>query len=268
LSAALKKRDLAALMAAIRPIAEAAGQATLHFYGLTEAATKADGSPVTAADQAAEDIILPALRALTPNIPVVSEEEASKGLSPDVTGTRYWLVDPLDGTKEFLSGNGEFTINIALIEAGVPVLGVVVVPAIGETYAGAEPGTAVLEDADGERSISVRTPPAEGLTVLGSRSHAAAAAMSEFLNGRKIAAFRAAGSSLKLCLIARGDADLYPRFGTTMEWDIAAGHAVLRAAGGNLQTIDGNPFTYGKPGYKNPHFVAYGAPPLNLCEAK
>jgi 3'(2'), 5'-bisphosphate nucleotidase len=258
LSHALEKLDLSALLAAVRPIAEAAGQATLRFYGLTEAATKADGSPVTAADQAAEDIILPALRALTPGIPVVSEEEASKGLSPEVTGARFWLVDPLDGTKEFLSCNGEFTVNIALIEHGVPILGVVVVPAIGETYAGAEPGTAVLEDAAGERHISVRSPPAEGIVVVGSRSHGDADAMAAFLGDRKVASFRAAGSSLKLCLLARGEADLYPRLGTTMEWDIAAGHAVLRAAGGRIETVDGAPFTYGKPAYRNPHFVAFG----------
>lgn len=251
--------DLAALLAPVKQIAEEAGRATLRFYGITEATAKADGSPVTAADQAAEDIILPALRALTPDIPVVSEEEASKGLSPDVTGTRFWLVDPLDGTKEFLSGNGEFTVNIALIENGVPILGVVVVPALGETYAGAEPGSATLEDAHGQRKIAVRPVPEEGLTVVGSRSHGDAAAMEAFLGGRKVAQFRAAGSSLKLCLIARGDADLYPRLGTTMEWDIAAGHAVLRAAGGRVLTLDGGDFRYGKPAYRNPRFAAYGA---------
>jgi 3'(2'), 5'-bisphosphate nucleotidase len=250
--------DHGALLAAIRPIAEEAGRATMRFYGTTAAMEKADGSPVTAADQAAEDIILPALRALTPDIPVVSEEEVSKGLSPDVTGTRFWLVDPLDGTKEFLSGNGEFTVNIALIENGAPVLGVVVVPALGETYAGAAPGTATLKDARGERPISARGAPFEGLTVVGSRSHGDAAAMEAFLGGRKVAAFRAAGSSLKLCLIARGEADLYPRLGTTMEWDIAAGHAVLRAAGGRVETLDGGAFLYGKPEYRNPHFAAYG----------
>ena len=248
--------DLRALLAAVRPIAEEAGRATMRFYGVTEATEKADGSPVTAADQAAEDIILPALRHLTPDIPVVSEEEASKGLSPDVTGERFWLVDPLDGTKEFLSGNGEFTVNIALIEHGAPVLGVVVVPALGETYAGAEPGSAVLKDASGERDIRVRSAPEEGLTVVGSRSHGDATAMESFLGGRKVANFRAAGSSLKLCLIARGEADLYPRLGTTMEWDIAAGHAVLRAAGGFVRTLDGGDFRYGKPDYRNPHFAA------------
>ena len=250
--------DLAALLEAVRPIAEEAGRAAMRFYGTDESMAKADGSPVTAADQAAEDIILPALRHLTPEIPVVSEEEASKGLSPEVTGTRFWLVDPLDGTREFLSGNGEFTVNIALIEDGVPVLGVVVVPALGETYAGAEPGSAVLHDNTGERSISVRAVPEAGLTVVGSRSHGDAAAMEAFLAGRPVAAFRAAGSSLKLCLIARGEADLYPRFGTTMEWDIAAGHAVLRAAGGRVECLGGAAFVYGKPEYRNPHFVARG----------
>ena len=252
------KLDLAELLAAIRPIAEDAGRATMRFYGLTESMEKADGSPVTAADQAAEDIILPALRHLTPDIPVVSEEEASKGLSPDVTGSRFWLVDPLDGTKEFLSGNGEFTVNIALIEHGAPVLGVVVVPARGQTYAGAEPGTATLTDSGGERRISARAAPEAGLTVVGSRSHGDAAAMEAFLNGRQVASFRAAGSSLKLCLLAQGEADLYPRLGTTMEWDIAAGHAVLRAAGGRITCLDGSAFVYGKPAYRNPHFAAYG----------
>ncbi len=249
----------AGLLAAIRPIAEAAGRATLRFYGSAEATFKTDGSPVTAADQAAEDIILPALQALTPDIPVISEEAAAKGLAPTVTASTFWLVDPLDGTKEFLNGNGEFTVNIALIDDGRPVLGVVVAPALGQTYGGGAPGTAFRADAAGERPIAIRPIPPEGETVVGSRSHADAAAMERFLAGRKVAAFRAAGSSLKLCLIAAGEADLYPRFGTTMEWDIAAGHAVLCAAGGELRGLDGAPFRYGKPGYRNPHFVAYGA---------
>jgi 3'(2'), 5'-bisphosphate nucleotidase len=250
--------DLPALLAAIVPIAEEAGRATLRFYGSTDATAKADGSPVTAADQAAEDVILPQLRALTPDIPVVSEEEAASGLTPAVTGARFWLVDPLDGTKEFISGNGEFTVNIALIEHGAPVLGVVVVPARSQTYAGAGMGTATLTDPSGTRAIAVRAIPAAGLTVVGSRSHGDAAAMDAFLAGRRVADFRAAGSSLKLCLIAAGEADLYPRLGTTMEWDIAAGHAVLAAAGGRVETVDGAAFTYGKAAYRNPHFAAYG----------
>lgn len=257
--AQVKGLSLTALLAAIRPVAEEAGRATLAFYGdHAGAREKADGSPVTLADEAAEAVILPALRALTPEIPVVSEEEAAQGLAPTSVGARFWLVDPLDGTKEFLSGNGEFTVNIALIEDGRPVLGVVVAPALGETYAGAD-GEAFLTDSAGERRIQCRRPPAEGETVVGSRSHGDAAAMEAFLKGRRVAAFRAAGSSLKLCLIARGEADLYPRLGTTMEWDIAAGHAVLAAAGGGVATLDGAPFTYGKPDFRNPHFVAFGA---------
>lgn len=251
-------RDLAALLAALRPTAAAAAAATLRYYGRAEARAKADGSPVTAADEAAEAVILPALRALTPDIPVVSEEEASKGLTPTVAGRRFWLVDPLDGTKEFLSGNGEFTVNIALIEDGRPVLGIVAVPARGETYEGVAPGTATLTDAAGSRAIRVRAVPEAGLTVMGSRSHGDAAAMEAYLAGRKVAEFRAAGSSLKLCAVARGEADLYPRLGTTMEWDIAAGHAVLAAAGGRVETLAGQPLLYGKPEYRNPHFVAMG----------
>ena len=250
---------LAALLPAVRAMAEEAGRATLGFYGAAAARTKADGSPVTAADDAAEVIILPALRRLTPSIPVVSEEAASAGDIPEVAaGGSFWLVDPLDGTKEFLSGNGEFTVNIALIEAGRPVLGVVVAPALGQTYAAAGE-IAFTVDAVGERPISVRQPPEAGLTVVGSRSHGDAAAMEAFLAGRRVANFRPAGSSLKLCLIACGEADLYPRLGTTMEWDIAAGHAVLAAAGGRVETLEGAPLRYGQPAYRNPHFVAFGA---------
>ena len=199
--------SLAALLAAVRPLAEAAGRAALAFYGgqggqQAGAREKADGSPVTRADEAAEAVILPALRALTPAIPVVSEEEVALGRGPACVGARFWLVDPLDGTKEFLSGRGEFTVNIALIEDGRPVLGVVVAPALGETYGGTG-GEAYLIDAAGERTILCRAPPAEGETVVGSRSHGDAAAMAAFLKGRRVAAFRAAGSSLKLCLIAR-----------------------------------------------------------------
>lgn len=256
IQAPLPLRDL---LAAIRPLAEEAGRATLAFYG-DQAGTreKADGSPVTLADEAAEAVILPKLRALTPDIPVVSEEEVAAGAGPSRVGARFWLVDPLDGTKEFISGNGEFTVNIALIEDGRPVLGVVVAPALGVTYAGTE-DRATLTDSSGTRAITVRAEPREGLTVVGSRSHGDATAMETFLSGRKVAAFRAAGSSLKLCLVAAGEADLYPRLGTTMEWDIAAGHAVLAAAGGGVTAVDGTAFVYGKPDFRNPHFVAFGA---------
>jgi 3'(2'), 5'-bisphosphate nucleotidase len=248
----------AELLAKLIPLAQAAGEATLKFYGKDTTKEKADGSPVTAADEAAEAVILPALRALTPEIPVISEEEASKGLSPEIVGKSFWLVDPLDGTKEFINQNGEFTVNIALIVDGVPVLGVVDVPALKQSFAGCITETGEKIATLNGAPISTRTPPEMGLTVVGSRSHGDAAAMDAYLAGLKVETFRAAGSSLKLCLIAEGKADLYPRLGTTMEWDIAAGDAVLRAAGGRVELLDGNLFPYGKKDYRNPHFAAFG----------
>jgi 3'(2'), 5'-bisphosphate nucleotidase len=249
----------ATLVPQLRALAEEAGRAILKFYGVGETTWKADGSPVTAADHAAEAIILPALRGLTPDIPVISEEEAAAGLSPTVCGSRFWLVDPLDGTKEFIKQNGEFTVNIALIDHGVPVLGIVHVPVTGETYAAAGRGTATLSvDGGDPRPIAVRKPPAAGLTVMASRSHGDAEALNDFLKGLKIAERRSAGSSVKLCLVARGDADFYPRLAPTMEWDIAAGHAVLLGAGGRVELLDGGPFVYGKSNMLNASFAAYG----------
>jgi 3'(2'), 5'-bisphosphate nucleotidase len=248
----------------LRLVAAKAGAATLEFYGKGTARTKADGSPVTAADHAAERIILPVLRALTPDIPVISEEEAAAGLSPEVRGSEFWLVDPLDGTKEFIKQNGEFTVNIALVRDGAPVLGIVHVPVTGETYAAAGPKTATLSVHGGApQAIAARKPPAAGLTVVASRSHGDAAAMDAFLAAYNVAEKRNAGSSVKFCLIARGDADLYPRLAPTMEWDTAAGHAVLLGAGGRVETEDGQPLTYAKPGFCNPHFIAYGDWPKN-----
>ena len=244
----------------IRRLAEAAGRETLRIYeGEADVSLKQDGSPVTAADAAAEAVILPALRALTPDIPVVSEEEAAAGLAPETVGRRFWLVDPLDGTKEFIKRNGEFTVNIALIEDGVPVLGVVHVPVTGETYAAAGPGSATLSVAGAEpKKIAIRQRPAAGATIVASRSHGDESALEAFLGDTVVAERRPAGSSVKFCLVARGDADLYPRLGPTMEWDTAAGHAVLLGAGGTVSTLDGAPLSYGKPQYRNPHFVAKG----------
>ena len=248
------------LLAKLRPIIEEAGRETMRFYDAPEATWKEDGSPVTAADTAAEAIILPALRALTPDIPVISEEEAAAGLSPELRHGRFWLVDPLDGTKEFIKKNGEFTVNIALIDDGVPVLGLVHSPVTGDTYMAAGAGTAQLAAAGGEpKRISARKPPAEGLTVVASRSHGGGPELDAFLAKFKINELRSAGSSVKLCLVARGEADIYPRLGTTMEWDIAAGHAVLLGAGGRIETEAGEPFLYGKPDFRNPHFIAFGA---------
>ena len=218
---------------------------------------KADASPVTAADEAADELITAALRELTPAIPAVAEESSAQfaGRAP---GRTFWLVDPLDGTKEFIHERDEFTVNIALIEDGAPVLGVVHLPARGETYAGAAGLGAVMIDAQGRRPIRCRALPAEGAVVAVSRSHGDRAADGALLGGVPVAGEIQAGSALKFCLVARGDADLYPRAGRTMEWDTAAGHAVLRAAGGEVVDREGRPLAYGKPGFENPAFLAYG----------
>jgi 3'(2'), 5'-bisphosphate nucleotidase len=251
------------LLAALRRIAEGAGAAILDVYEGRAAADvrqKADRSPVTAADDAAEAFILAALRDLTPDIPAVSEEASEAGAVPDISGGRFWLVDSLDGTKEFLSRNGEFTVNIALIENGRPVAGVVHAPALGKTWTGAGPDTATF--AKGQQPpipIRARAIPADGAVVAASRRHGDAAAMDRFLAGFTIKDRVDAGSSLKFCLVASGEADLYPRFGRTMEWDTAAGHAVLHAAGGEVTRADtGAPLVYGKPGFENPPFIARG----------
>ena len=268
---------LTAWLPAIEALTRRAGAVVMAIYATDfEVQGKADASPVTQADQQAEAVILAGLRALTPDIPIVAEEAMAAGDAPAlVAGGRFWLVDPLDGTREFVARNGEFTVNIALIEHGRPVLGVVLAPAVGGQpgessagpvgclYAGIVGQGAWVDDAAGRRAIHCRPQPADGLTVLASRSHGDAAALDAFLAvylaGRRVAHLGNAGSSLKLCLLAAGQADLYPRLGRTMEWDIAAGHAVLAAAGGSVCRVDdGLPLAYGKPGFENPHFVAAG----------
>jgi 3'(2'), 5'-bisphosphate nucleotidase len=246
------------LLERLLPVVRSAGAVILDIYR-TEFAVrgKEDASPVTEADERAEALILSALAELTPDIPVVAEEAVAAGRIPAVDG-RFWLVDPLDGTREFVSRNGEFTVNIGLIEQGEPVLGVVFAPALDRLFAGAVGATAFAEENGVRCAIAVREPPPEGLTVVASRSHGDPAALEAFLQGRPIAQLRGAGSSLKICLVAAGEADLYPRLGRTMEWDIAAGHAVLAAAGGRITRVDGEPLTYGKPDFANPHFVCWG----------
>lgn len=252
------------LLEQIVQLSRQAGARVLQIYATDFAVLdKNDHSPVTLADVEAEAIILQGLQRLTPDVPVVSEEAAAFGRRPEI-GERFWLVDPLDGTREFIHRNGEFTVNIALIERGRPVLGVVLAPALGEQgrlFAGlvaAEKQWAFVEDETGRRAIHCRQPPAAGLTVVASRSHGDAAALEAFFVERQlnVATLVSAGSSLKLCLVASGDADLYPRLGRTMEWDIAAGHAVLAAAGGQVVSLQGEFLRYGKAGLDNPHFVA------------
>lgn len=240
-----------------------------HYEAGLQGRWKADSSPVTDADEEAEHLILAGLRQIAPGVPVVSEEAASGGHIPEV-GDTFFLVDPLDGTKEFLARNGEFTVNIALVENGVPVLGVVYAPAFARMFSGtdgadaremtwsvsqAATDTLTLDDA---RRIEVRPQP-EHLIALWSRSHDKHKA-EEYQALYNIGAVRTIGSSLKFCLMGAGEADIYPRHGTTMEWDTAAGQAVLEAAGGSVRDLHGHRLGYGKvqDGFRNSSFVARG----------
>jgi len=247
------------LVKQVADVAKRAGAEIMKIYQTDfQVETKEDNSPVTAADQAAEDVILRSIReGITDAYPVVSEEAAAAGRSPDVHGTAFWLVDPLDGTKEFINRNGEFTVNIALIENTRPVLGVVHVPALEKTFMGASVGAFLLESDGKRRDIACRPAPGDGLTAVVSRSHRSDD-IDEFLANYGVKSEVSAGSSLKFCLVAEGSADIYPRLGRTMEWDTAAGHAVLRFAGGSVVTLEGQDLGYGKPGFENPHFVAAG----------
>lgn len=243
-------------------LAVAAGREIMAIYATDfSAKAKSDLTPVTEADEAAERVILTGLARIDPATPVISEEAASAGRIPEVA-ERFFLVDPLDGTKEFISKNGEFTVNIALVKDGTPVAGVVYAPALsrlfwGETGKGAAQGRLNRKDQFDWQPITVRKQPGEGATVVASRSHRDAAT-DQFLKSVRVKQLCSAGSSLKFCLVAAGEADLYPRFNRTMEWDTAAGQAVLLAAGGKVLTIEGSPLNYGKRerGYDNPGFIA------------
>ena len=252
--------DLEGLAAGICALARGAA-ATILECRARGIATRAkdDASPVTDADEAANDLIVEGLAALTPDIPIVAEESVARGEVPTLTGRRFWLVDPLDGTKEFIAGRDEFTVNIALIEDARPVLAVVQLPPLDLLFLGIVGVGAWRQVGAGARAaIGARQTPAEGATVLASRSHFSEAT-NDWLRGVATASLRRAGSSYKFCLIAAGEADLYPRLGRTMEWDTAAGHGVLAAAGGSVRALDGAELAYGKPGFENPHFIARGA---------
>jgi 3'(2'), 5'-bisphosphate nucleotidase len=248
-------------------IAHDAGRLILkHYANVSEVRTKADSSPVTKADEEAEALILDRLAKFDPGIPVVAEESVAKGHIPKL-GERFFLVDPLDGTKEFLQKNGEFTVNIALIEHGRAIAGVVIAPAKARAFVGdggngafelAAPEDLPIEIETAQR-IRARKPPSNGLVAVVSRTHRDTKT-EQYLEAYPIAGMVAAGSSLKFCLVATGEADIYPRHGTTMEWDTAAGQAVLEAAGGSVTTLEGIPLTYGKTdrGFGNPHFIARG----------
>ena len=226
--------------------------------------TKVDGSPVTAADLKSDEIIRACLARNLPDLPVVTEESCAG--APTHTEA-FILVDPLDGTKEFIKGTPEFTVNIALVEHGTPVAGAVYAPALQQLYLGGSNAYKLETRADGGtlsfskmHLIAVRSTPPEGCRALVSRSHLDAATK-RWIERHAISDLKPSGSSLKFCIIAEGEADVYPRLGPTMEWDTAAGHAVLLAAGGAVIDLDGRPMHYGKPDYRNGNFVAWGTPP-------
>lgn len=253
------------LLAAVTQLAERAGQAILEIYnGAYDVENKADDSPLTTADTAAHDLIDEGLRELAPEIPVLSEESAEVPYAERATWHQYWLVDPLDGTREFIKRNGEFTVNIALIEDGAPVLGVVHAPVIEVTYTGVrEAGAWKRVDAQPAASIRVSALAAGPVRVAGSRSHANER-LAAYLDQLGEHELRPMGSSLKSCLVAEGTADLYPRLGPTSEWDTAAAQAVVEAAGGHVTDLAGAPLRYNQTeSLLNPEFLVFGDPSRN-----
>jgi len=258
----VSEAELHSLLETARRAALKAGPAILDIYNAADAPAarrKADASPVTVADEIAEKLIVATLSEGGSGIPAVAEELCERDGMPPEAPQRFWLVDPLDGTKEFLSRNGEFTVNIALIVDRRPVLGVVHVPALGTTYSGCGPGTARRQHGTAPSvAIAARPVPERGAVVVHSRSHESKAELARFLASLDAPTTRVSGSAVKFCLIAAGEADLYPRFGPTMEWDTAAGQAVLEAAGGSVTSLEGAPFGYGKTGFLNGGFIARG----------
>ncbi len=261
--------DFEHLVPVMRRLALEAGDAIMAIYGAEdfEVKAKSDASPVTEADEAADALIAAGLRATFPGMALVTEEQAA---SHAERAENFLIVDPLDGTKEFIKRRGDFTVNIAYVEAGVPVRGVVYAPAKGRMFytdAGGqsveESGPFDKENSGGTEPLSVSHPDNNALLVVASKSHRDQAT-DDYINEYSVRDMKSAGSSLKFCLVASGEADLYPRLGRTMEWDTAAGHAVLRGAGGEVVRFDDHtPLRYGKPGYENPFFIAY-APGVEL----
>ena len=264
--------DFDQLESVMRRLALEAGDAIMEIYGQEDfnVGAKADESPVTAADEAADALISAGLRAAFPEVLLVTEEQAE---SHAESADEFLIVDPLDGTKEFVHRRGDFTVNIAYVVNGTPVRGVVYAPAKGRMFYTRADGASVEEpgpfdkDVPGEtRPIAVSTPDNAALMVVASKSHRDQAT-DDYIGKYAVHDMTSAGSSLKFCLVATGEADLYPRLGRTMEWDTAAGHAVLAGAGGAVIRFDDHtPLTYGKPIYENPFFIAY-APGVELKSA-
>lgn len=261
--------DLDGLVALMRRLALEAGDRIMQVYHAPdfEVRSKGDASPVTEADEAADAVIAAGLRAAHPDIPLITEEQAA---SHALSAKTFLIVDPLDGTKEFVQRRGDFTVNIAYVQDGVPKLGVVYAPAQGRLFWTPASGGAVEETGGFDKQmpgpvkpLNVSTPDNTALMVVASKSHRDAAT-DAYIAKYSVRDMTSAGSSLKFCLVATGEADLYPRLGRTMEWDTAAGDAVLRAAGGQVVRFDDHtPLTYGKPGWDNPYFIAL-APGVDL----
>jgi 3'(2'), 5'-bisphosphate nucleotidase len=269
----MRQEDYRLLLDALLPSVLAAGRIEMaHFKAGVTVETKADTTPVTVADHEAEEVLLAGLSAAAPGVPVIAEEEVAAGRTPTI-GSRFFLVDPLDGTRAFIRNSPEFTVNIGLIEDGAPVFGIIYAPALALLYATLNREHAVeakIAPSDAAalgglelKPLHGREPDRNALVAFASRSHAAEST-DAFLKHFAIAETRKASSSLKFCLIARGEADLYARLGETSEWDTAAGHAILNAAGGTITTLDGKPLAYGKceARFANPKFVAWGRAPL------
>lgn len=257
------------LTTVLRRLALEAGDKIMEIYGADdfEVKTKSDESPVTEADEAADALISAGLREAFPDMPLVTEEQAD---SHDLDAMTFLIVDPLDGTKEFVKRRGDFTVNIALVEDGVPTRGVVYAPARGRMFYTDSVGNSVEESGPFDKEtvgetkrISVSEPHNDALLVVASKSHRDQAT-DDYINLYAVKDAKSAGSSLKFCLVATGEADIYPRLGRTMEWDTAAGHAVLNGAGGRVVRFDDHtPLAYGKEGFANPFFIAY-APGVDL----
>ena len=256
--------DYALLLDDIGEAAREAGEAILEIVRRGfDVETKRDASPVTEADRAAELIILAALARAAPGVPVIAEEEVAAGRIPAHDQT-YFLVDPLDGTKEFVRGGDDYTVNIGLIEHGLPKLGVVFAPASGRLHGGVVGSGAWVDGGNGRQKIATRAR-GDALTAVASKSHLNQATVDYLEAAVGACGYVAVGSSLKFCIVAEGQADIYPRASPTSEWDTAAGHAVLLAAGGLVDGPDGTPLGYGKPAFLNRAFVATsGWKPLRL----
>jgi 3'(2'), 5'-bisphosphate nucleotidase len=256
--------DLKSLLAEVTVLAVRAGRAIMEVYEQTNPGTtyKADDSPLTRADLAAHHLLLKGLGQLTPHLPMLSEESAVIAYDKRHTWDRYWLIDPLDGTKEFLKRRNEFTVNVAMIERGVPVLGVVHAPALDVTYAAARGlGATRQRGRRPAEPIHVADYRSGGLKVVVSRSHAGPEIEAVLRRLHPVDSI-SVGSSLKLCLVAEGTAHFYPRLGPTMEWDIAAAQCVVEEAGGSVTDLEGRPLRYNKPSLENPHFLVRGEPPV------